>query len=91
MEDKIVADDQARRVAQHNATAGTVERDVNAEIAQRAERGGAEEEVKLDRVASDMRGNAIAEVAGTGRELESGRAFARVAQVVDYLFGLLYG
>jgi uncharacterized protein YggT (Ycf19 family) len=91
MEDKIVADDQARRVAQHNATAGTVERDVNAEIAQRAERGGAQEEVKLDRVASDMRGNAIAEVAGTGRELERGRAFARVAQVVDYLFGLLYG
>ena len=91
MEDRTVADDEARRVAQHGATAATVERDVNADIAHRAERGGAAEAVKLDRVASDMRGDAIAEVAGTGREIDRGRTFARISQVVDYLFSLLYG
>jgi uncharacterized protein YggT (Ycf19 family) len=91
MEDKTVSDDEARRIAQHEATAATVEGDVNADIAQRAERGNAEEAEKLARVASDMRGHAIAEVAATGREVERGRAFARVSQVVDYLFGLLYG
>lgn len=38
-----------------------------------------------------MRGDAIAKVAGTGREIERGRSFARVSQVVDYVFSLLYG
>lgn len=91
MEDRTVAEDEARRVAQHEATAATVERDVNADIAHRAEHGGAAEAIKLDRVASDMRGDAIAEVAGTGREIDRGRTFARISQVVDYLFSLLYG
>jgi uncharacterized protein YggT (Ycf19 family) len=91
MEDRTVADDEARRVAQHEATAATVERDVNADIAHRAEHGGAAEAGQLDRVASSMRGDAIAEVAGTGREIERGRTFARISQVVDYLFSLLYG
>jgi uncharacterized protein YggT (Ycf19 family) len=91
MQDRTLADDEARRVAQHEATAATVERDVSEEIAARAEHGSAVEGVRLDRVASDMRGDAIAEVAGTGRELDRARTFARVSQVVDYLFGLLYG
>ncbi len=91
MNDRTVADDEARRVAQHNATAASVERDVNTEIAHRAEHGGAAEADRLDRVASDMRGDAIAEVAGTGREMDRARTFARVSQVVDYVFGLLYG
>jgi uncharacterized protein YggT (Ycf19 family) len=91
MQDKTVADDEGRRIAQHEAVVGTVERDVNADIAHRAERGSAAEAGKLDRVADDMRSHAISEVAGTGREIERGRTFARVSQVVDYLFMLLYG
>lgn len=91
MQDRTVADDEARRVAQHEATAGTVERDVNADIAHRAERGSAEEAGKMDRVASDMRSHAISEAAGAGRDIGRARTFARVSQVVDYLFMLLYG
>lgn len=91
MEDKTVADDEARRIAQQKATASTVDRDVNAEIAERAEHADPADAQKLDRVASDMREDAIEEVAGTGRELERGRTFARVSQVVDYLFMVLYG
>jgi uncharacterized protein YggT (Ycf19 family) len=91
MEDRTVAEDEARRISQHGATASAVERNVNAEIAERAEHGSAAESGTLDRVAGDMREDAIAEVAGTGRERDRGRTFARVSQVVDYLFGLLYG
>lgn len=91
MEDRNLSDDEARRVAQHKATSGTVERDVNAEIAQRAEHGDAAEAGKLDQVASDMRSDAIKEAAGTGREMDRARGFARASQVVDYLFSLLYG
>ncbi|MBA2670881.1 MAG: YggT family protein [Gemmatimonadetes bacterium] len=91
MEDRTVADDEARRLAQHGATASAVDRDVNADIAERAERGTAAEAVKLDGVASDMRSHAIDEVAGTGRDLDRSRFFARASQVIDYLFSLLYG
>jgi hypothetical protein len=91
MEDRIVADDEARRLAQHEATASAVERDVNADIAVRAERGSSAEVVKLDGVASDMRSHAIDEVAGTGRDIDRSRFFARTSQVFDYLFSLLYG
>jgi uncharacterized protein YggT (Ycf19 family) len=91
LEDRIVADDEARRVAQHEATTSAVDRDVNTDIAQRAEQGTAAEGVRMDRVASDMRTHAIDEVAGTGRDLDRSRLFARASQVTDYLFSLLYG
>jgi hypothetical protein len=91
MHDRTVADDEARRMARHETTAATVERDVDADIAHRAGHGGAEEAGRLDRVASDMRGDAISEVAATGREVGRARTFARVSQVTDYLFAVLYG
>jgi len=91
LQDTIVADDAARRLAQHETTTSAVAGDVNADIAQRAEQGTAAESGKLDRVASDMRSHAIEEVAGTGREVDRSRIFARISQVLDYLFSLLYG
>jgi hypothetical protein len=91
MQDRTVADDEARRVARHETAASTVERDVDADIALRAGHGGAEEAGRMDQVASDMRGDAISEVAATGREVGRGRTFARVSQVTDYLFSILYG
>jgi hypothetical protein len=38
-----------------------------------------------------MRTHAIDEVAGTGREVDRSRLFARASQVTDYLFSLLHG
>ncbi len=91
MNDEKVAIDEARRVAQHEATSGSVERDVNQEIADRAERGGTEDSAKLNRIAGDMRDDAMDEVAGSSRDIGRARVTARISQVVDYAFGLLYG
>jgi hypothetical protein len=91
MEDRNIAEDEARRVAQHNATTSAVEQDVHADIAQRAERGDASDSARISEVAGEMRKDAIAEVEGSGREVTRGRAVARVSQVIDYLFGILYG
>ena len=91
MEDDRLAEDEARRLAQHGATAGSIDREINAEIAERAGHGGAKETGTLRKVADDMRDNAIAEVAGTNRELGRARVFARISQVIDYLFSILYG
>lgn len=91
MEDDKVAADDRRRAAQHAETTSDIEEDVNADVARRAEKGSAAEAGRLDQVAGDMRTDAIDEVAGQGREISRGRLFARISQVTDYLFSILYG
>jgi hypothetical protein len=90
MDDHKVAVDEARRAAQHTVMKSQVERDVNADIAQRAEVATAAESRKMDGVAGAFRGKAIDEVVGTDREVRRGRGLARVSQVVDYLFYVVY-
>jgi uncharacterized protein YggT (Ycf19 family) len=91
MENRTVATDEARRVAQHEATSSAVEQDVNADIAERADRPSAEDTAQIDRVASDMRSSAIDDAAGQGRELSRARGTARISQVIDYVFYVVYG
>jgi uncharacterized protein YggT (Ycf19 family) len=91
MEDRTVAADEARRVAQHAATTSAVEKDVNEDVAERADHGNAEESARLEGVATDMRKSAIDDVAGQSRELSRARGSARISQVVDYLFYVVYG
>jgi uncharacterized protein YggT (Ycf19 family) len=91
MQDRNVAADDARRVARHEATASAVEQDVNADIAARADHGNADDAVRMDRVASDMRSSAINDAAGQNREMSRARGTARVSQVIDYLFYVVYG
>jgi len=90
MEDHKVAVDEARRAAQHTVMKSQVERDVNADIAERAEHATPSESRKMDDVAGAFRGKAIDEVVGTDREVRRGRGLARVSQVVDYLFYVVY-
>jgi uncharacterized protein YggT (Ycf19 family) len=91
MEDRTVAADEARRVAQHEATSSNVEEDVNADVAERADHGNADDTARIDSVASEMRSSAIDDVAGRNREVSRARGTARISQVVDYLFFVVYG
>jgi hypothetical protein len=90
MEDKKVAVDEARRAAQHTSMKSQVEHDVNADIAERAEHTTPSESQKMDNVAGAFRGKAIDEVVGTDREVQRARSLARVSQVVDYVFYVVY-
>lgn len=90
MEDNKLAADEARREVQHESIKAQVESDVNAEIAARAERTTPSEAQKLEQVAGEFRGKAIAEVVDTEREVTRARGMARVSQVVDYIFYLIY-
>ena len=91
VDDTILDTDEARRVVQHESVKSQVEGDVNAEIAARAERTTAADAQKIEQVAGEFRGKAIDEVAQTEREVERARGLARVSQVVDYIFYLIYG
>ena len=90
MEDNKVTADEARRAAQHGLMKSQVERDVNADIAERAEHTTRAESQEMDKVAGRFRGKAIDEVVGTDREVRRARGLARVSQVVDYIFYLVY-
>ena len=91
VDDTILATDEARRAIQHESVKSQVEGDVNAEIAARADRTTAAEAQKMEQVAGEFRGKAIDEVSQTEREVERARGMARVSQVIDYIFYLIYG
>jgi uncharacterized protein YggT (Ycf19 family) len=90
MNDNKLAADEARREAQHGSVKSQIEGDVNAEIAARADRSSAAEAQEIEQVAGEFRGKAINEVVDTEREVQRARGLARVSQVVDYIFYVIY-
>lgn len=90
MAETKLAADEARRVAHNLAMQTQVEKDVNAGIAQRAEHTTVAEAREMDRVAGDFRGKAIDEVVGKDREVRRARVLARISQIVDYVFFVVY-
>ena len=86
-----VAADEARRAALHGSMKSHVEREVNEEIAERAERATTTELQRMEEVAGRLRGKAIEQVVRTDRTVIRERGLARFSQYVDYLFYVLYG
>lgn len=66
---------------------GEVEREIAVQAAVRAPG----EPARIERVAADVRGNAIDDVVRTERDTAAARITGRIAQVVDYAFFVLYG
>ncbi|MEO8647823.1 MAG: YggT family protein, partial [Acidobacteriota bacterium] len=83
--------DEARRAAEYEGIKSTVESNVGSEIAARASTPAASQSESVERMADNMRRTAVDEVAETHNEVVRGRTAARVSQVIDYLFFLLYG
>ncbi|HEY8188683.1 MAG TPA: YggT family protein [Pyrinomonadaceae bacterium] len=89
MDDKLAAD-EARRSVQHESVKSQVEGEVQAEIADHAQAPAAGESQKIKEVAGEFRSKAVNEVVDTEREVHRGRGAARVSQVVDYIFYVIY-
>ena len=91
MDDEKLALEEARRASQHEAVKAQVEGEVQSDISQRAaERRPAGEAQKIEQVASDFRSRAVDEVIDSEREVQRSRGLARVSQVVDYIFYVIY-
>jgi ABC-type multidrug transport system fused ATPase/permease subunit len=91
MGDDKLAIDEARRATQHESVKAQVEGDVNAEITDRAAtKATRDESHKIDQVAGEFRSKAVDEVVDTEREVQRGRGLARVSQIVDYIFWVIY-
>jgi len=90
MEPDRVAADDARRIAQHERIKERLEADVHGRIADRARTSSPAEQADIQSVAGELKRKAAAEVVETEAELHQARRLGRVAQVVDYLFFLIY-
>ena len=90
MDDKLAAD-EARRSVQHESVKDQVESEVQAEIAAHATRPATRDEPqRIQQVAGEFRAKAVDEVVETEREVERSRGLARISQIVDYIFYVIY-
>src|SRR5687768_5335780 len=88
-EDKLAAE-EARRAGQHGAVKSFVEREVGAEVAAEASIPTTTEIRREERVAAELRRKALDDVVVTERAVEQARGAARVSQMVDYVFYVIY-
>jgi len=83
--------DESNRVAHYEAVKGKVQQEVNAEIANHADRLDEREQAQAAVIGGQLKRKAMTEVLNTEAELERSRGMARLSQVIDYLFYLVYG
>lgn len=91
MTDNKLEMDEAQRAANYEAIKSDVKHEVGNEIAGEARLVTPSQAQDIDNVADRMRDRAVNEVVQTEREVERGRFVARISQVVDYIFFLVYG
>jgi uncharacterized protein YggT (Ycf19 family) len=83
--------DEARRIAQHEAVKGEVREKVHSAIRSSADAVEPLKAGRTDELARLLKTKAVSEVATTEAELDRARLIARISQVIDYLFYLVYG
>jgi len=90
MEDDKLAIEEARRAQQHGSVKSQVEGEVQAEIAEHAAETPPREDERVKQLAGDFRSRAVDEVVESEREVGRARTVARISQVVDYIFFVIY-
>jgi uncharacterized membrane protein len=88
MDDKLAAE-ESRRSVQHESVKAQVEGEVQSEIAE-AQAPMAGESQRIQQVAGQFRSKAVDEVVDTEREVQRGRGAARISQIIDYIFYVIY-
>lgn len=91
MVDDKLALEEAQRAANYEAIKSNVKADVGSDIYAEAARTTPNQAARIEDVADGMRRTAVDEVVQTEREVERARFVARVSQVIDYVFFLVYG
>jgi uncharacterized protein YggT (Ycf19 family) len=90
LEDEKLAIDESERAARHQAIKGEVRREMQGEISRQANQDDNGHHQEAAAIGERFREKAISEVVGVEAEIDRGRAAARISQVVDYVFYLIY-
>jgi uncharacterized protein YggT (Ycf19 family) len=83
--------DEERRQAAHQEVKASIDDDVNARIKQESERVEPAEAAAVAAAAHELRQKSVHDAVSAEREVGRGRTAARISQVVDYFFYLIYG
>jgi uncharacterized protein YggT (Ycf19 family) len=83
--------DEERRQASHQEVKASIDGDVNARIKRGSAQVEPKESAELAGVAQELKQKSVHEAVGIERELARSRTAARISQVVDYLFYIIYG
>ena len=90
MKSNSLRKEEDRRTDQHETVKGQLRNQVNDEIKRQSDIDE-REKAEIESVAHEMKHKAIREVSATEYEIARARQFARVSQVVNYVFGVIYG
>ncbi len=85
-----LATNEAHRIAQHETIKDEIRNDVQEEISTYASESRADEAEKAANLGQELRHQAFKEVATTESEIGRARAAARVSQIVDFIFYVIY-
>src|SRR6185436_5372629 len=83
--------DEERRLAAHQEVKASIDEDVYTRLKRESARVEPQEAAQLASVAHELKDKSAHEAVATERELVRGRTAARISQVVDYVFYLIYG
>lgn len=89
-ENKLTTDEY-NRIVQHEAVKERVQQEINTEIASHADRLDERERAQAQAAGEELKRKALTGVIKTESELERSKSVARLSQVIDYLFYLIYG
>ena len=89
MSDNKLEIEEAQRAANYEAIKSSAKADVRQAVV--TEPVTMNQSERVEEIADDMRRKAVNEVAATDREVGRGRVAARVSQIVDYIFFVIYG
>ena len=90
MKTNTLRKDEDRRTDQHETVKEQLRDEVHDEIKRESDTTD-QEKAEIQSVAHELKHKAIKEVATTEGEISRGRQMARVSQVINYLFGIIYG
>lgn len=90
-ENNSVHIDEERRLALHGAVKNEVSKELHAEIGTQAVTLTSDERNRASAVAYQLKQKALNELTNTETAIERARGTARISQIVDYIFLLIYG
>ena len=90
MEDAKLAIDEADRTARYQAVKGQARDEMQEQVARQARQGNQRQAAESAAIGDHLKEKAVTELVDTETEIERGRVAARVSQVVDYVFYLIY-
>jgi uncharacterized protein YggT (Ycf19 family) len=91
LEEEKLAVDEANRVAQHENIKSEVRDEMRAEVAKHAKPNEERDKQRAAVMGEHLKEKAIGELQGTEKELDRARVAARISQVIDYVFYVIYG